>query len=143
MDTQSTTHFIFSSMLPLVRTTIPHSSSLKAMPLLVPPQAWYSHSATSQGTPSQSTSWTKASKLKAVPFAPAHLLNASRIRLNSLSDTANKINRYSSHSYNALLSTSSTGRTSFHCILVRYKRWFRVFRTHIRVYVTIITFLKA
>lgn len=103
------TYLIFSSIFPLVSTTIPHSSSLNPMPRLVPPQPWYSHSATSQGTPSHSTSWTNVSRLKAVPFAPAHLLNASRIRLNSLSDTANKIPLIIfSHSYNALLSTLHT-----------------------------------
>lgn len=46
-NTYVKSYLIFSSIFPLVSTTIPHSSSLKAMPLLVPPQPWYSHSATS------------------------------------------------------------------------------------------------
>lgn len=140
ISSQKYSHFIFSSMFPLVRTTTPQSKSLNEIPRLVPPQAWYSHSATSYGTPSHNTSWTNASRLRVEPFAPAHLLNASRIRLNSLSDTANQIihwyfSQQTTHLY------FLTPYTSFSRIFVRYKTWFWIFRTHSRLYVTIITFL--
>lgn len=49
----------------------------------------------------------------------------------------NKLNSTSLH-----FITSHTEHTPLHCILVWYKTRFRVFSTHIRVFSTIITFLK-
>lgn len=54
------TYLIFSSNVPFVSSTKPHTSSLKAIPLVVPPQAANNQSATLDGTLSHNTSWMKA-----------------------------------------------------------------------------------
>lgn len=80
------THLNFSSGNPRVSSTKPHSNSLKAIPFCVPPQAVYSQSANTVGTPSF-ISWTKTVLLSSVPFVPVDRLNASLMRRNSLSVT--------------------------------------------------------
>lgn len=85
-------YLIFSSCVPLVNRTRPHSNSLNAMPRWVPPQAPYSQSANTDGTLSDRTSWRNAVLLNVVPPAPADFLNASRMRRSSLSLTAKEKN---------------------------------------------------
>lgn len=86
------THLIFSSGNPRVSNTKPHSNSLKVIPFCVPPQAVYSQSANTVGTPSF-ISWTKTVLLRSVPFVPVDRLNASLMRRNSLSVTVNRKQR--------------------------------------------------
>lgn len=85
----SITYLIFSSGVPLVNSTKPHTSSLNAIPFWVPPQATYSQSANTDGIPSDRTSWRKAVLLSDEPFAPDDFLNASLMRRNSLCVTVN------------------------------------------------------
>lgn len=83
------TYFIFSSNVPFVSNTKPHTSSLKAMPLVVPPQAANNQSATLDGTLSHNTSWMKALLLNVWLPLPDDRLNASLNRCSSAGDTAN------------------------------------------------------
>lgn len=68
--------------------TSPQNRSLKEIPRCWPPQAPYNQSASTDGTPSESTSCKKAFLLSVVPPEPDDFLNASRMRRISLSDTA-------------------------------------------------------
>lgn len=86
VDTAS--YLIFSSRVPRVSNTRPQNSSLKAMPRCWwPPHAPYNQSASTGGTPSDSTSCRNAFLLSEFPPAPADFLKASRMRRISLSDT--------------------------------------------------------
>lgn len=69
-------------------STSPQSSSLKGIPLEVPPQATYSHSASTGGTPSPRTSCVKALFDSELLPTAVHRLKASRIRFSSPPETA-------------------------------------------------------
>lgn len=83
------TYLIFSSIVPFVNNTRPHSNSLKAIPFAVPPQAVNNQSAMASGTPSHNTSCMNAFLLNVVQPAPEQRLNASFIRCSSASVTIN------------------------------------------------------
>lgn len=84
------TYLIFSSGVPLVKSTRPHNSSLNAIPFCVPPQATYNQSANTDGMPSDRTSCRKATLLNDEPFDPDDFLNDSLMRRNSLCVTGNE-----------------------------------------------------
>lgn len=86
-------YLIFSSAVPLVSRTRPHSSSLKGIPFEVPPQATYNQSASTGGTPSPRTSWTKALLDRELLPTAEHRLNASLIRFSSPGETERRSHR--------------------------------------------------
>lgn len=87
------TYLIFSSGKPRVSKTKPHSNSLNAIPLFVPPHAIYNQSANTVGTPSDNTSCKNAVLLSVVTFEPVERLKASLMRRNSLFVTENPTKR--------------------------------------------------